>query len=265
MVDDRSVELLDELATSDAELDDVWLSLLKHAESLSEVRGGDTLTDEQLAELPTEVQGLRRLAAAFAFHLADRDSREDHRQPYLAGRYRCWTAEPWPPQLAAVDEATLDVWENVSQRCAASAARARLHDLLFLRRHGDVRRHIQAAVEAYVETAPVCTHDLARAAVLARALEIAASTRQQELIALVADVLVPSAETALRHDDSADKPGVVLGYLRPLVVERVAVHLLGPLLDEARRVYAEDAWITESLVELQRALAGAEERATLDR
>lgn len=265
MVDDRSVEFLDELATSDPELDDVWLRLLKHAENLSEVRRGDTLTDEQLAELPTEIQDLRRLAAAFAFHHADRGSREDHRQPYLWGRYRCWTADPWPPQLVAVDKATLDVWENVSRRCAAPAARARLHDLLFLRRHDDVRRHIQASVEAYVETASVCTYALTRASILARALEIAASTRQQELVALVAHVLVSLAETALRDDDSADKPGVVLGFLSPLVLERVAVDRLDPLLDEARRVYAGNPWITESLVELQRALAGEKERATLDR
>lgn len=265
MVDDRSMELLDELATSDPELSDVWLELLKHAESLSDVPRGVTLSDEQLAELPTEVQDLRRLAAAFAFHLTDRDSREANRQPYLGGRYRCWTADPWPPQLAAIDEVTLDAWEDVSQRCAAPAARARLHDLLFLRGHGDVRRHIQVAVEAYLETAPVCTYDIVRAAVLARALEIAASTQQQDLIALVADVLGSSAESALRDDDSADKPGIVLGFLRPLVLERVAVDRLGPLLDEARGVYAENPWITESLVELQRALADEKERAALDR
>lgn len=82
---------------------------------------------------------------------------------------------------------------------------------------------------------------------------------------LVADVLVSSAETALRDDDSADKPGVVLGFLRPLVLERVGIDRLGPLLDEARQVYAEDAWSTESLIELQRALAGEVERAVLDR
>lgn len=158
MADDLSVEFLDELATSDPDLNDVWLELAKHAEGLAGIRGGDTLTDEQVAEFPTEVQDLRRLAAAFAFHLADRDSREDPSQPYLWGRYRCWTADPWPPQLTAVDEATLDVWEDAGQRSVAPAARARLHDLLFLRRHGDVRRHIQDAVEAYVEAAPVCTH-----------------------------------------------------------------------------------------------------------
>ncbi len=265
MADHPTLELLDQLATSDPELGDVWLDLVKHAESLADVQGGDTLTDEQVAQLPIEVQDLRRLAAAFAYYLANRDSREDPHQPFLWGRYRCWTRHPWPPELAAVDEATLAVWEDASQRSIAPTVRARLHDLLFLRRHGDVHRHIQDAVAAYVEAAPACTYDVSSARLLARALEIATSTRQGALIDLVSGVLVSSVETALRDDDTGDKPGVVLGFVGPLVRERVALDRVGPLLEEARRVYADNPWITESLIELQRALADEEGRATLDR
>lgn len=263
-MDDRSVELLDELATSDPELYDIWLGLLRHAESFADI-GDETLTDEQLAKLPAEALELRRLASAFAFHLADRDSREDSREPYQWGRYRCWTPHPWPSQLSAVDDATLEVWEEASRLAGAPAARARLHDLLFLRRHGDVREHLEAAIEAYLETAQNCTSDLTQANTLERALEIAASTRQQESLDLIIHELITSAETALRDKDSAGKPGVVLGFLRPLVREHVAADRLGPLLADARDGYAEDPWITESIVELQLALASDEERPTLDR
>lgn len=71
MAHDRSVGLLDELATADPELHDVWLNLAKHAEGRFDVRVNEPLTGEQLAALPVDAQDSRRLAAAFAFHLAD--------------------------------------------------------------------------------------------------------------------------------------------------------------------------------------------------
>lgn len=263
-MEDQTIELIDESAATDPELYDVWLRLLKHAETLTQIED-EPLTEQQLQALPAEVQDLRRLAAAFAFILADRDSRDDPRQPYLPGRYRCWTADPWPPQLGAVDDATLEVWEEASQRVGAPAARARLHDLLFLRHYGDARQHFQIAVEAYSDTAQVCTSELTQAHSLARGLEIAVSTRQHELVDLVTNALIASARSALQNDGNTDRPGVALGFIRPLVVERAAREQLGPLLEEARRVYAEDAWTTESLIELQLALADEADRPRLDR
>lgn len=59
---------------------------------------------------------------------------------------------PWWVPLSRVGDDTLHLWADLAKVVTTPAAKARLHDLLFNRRHGDVVTHLRTAVSAYLET-----------------------------------------------------------------------------------------------------------------
>lgn len=254
-LEDWIIELLDELSQPDAHYPDIAVGLRRRAEDFAPWPA-EPVTEEELAGMPEPAWILDSLAAAFAYHYREPEHREDRRVPYAAGQWQGRTEHLWPPAVGSVGEDIRAVWEEAATRTGQPLAAARLHDLLFLARHGDRFGHIVRAVEAYVAQADASCEELDRGRALGRALEIAVAATHDELRQKVVDRLLSATDASLAGDEH--KPGVTLGSIRPLVTARLATEHVGDLLARTRRRYADDPWITEAVVELQRSISDTE-------
>jgi len=202
------------------------------------------------------------IAAAFLYR--ERGPRDDRSvpvfRPFIEGE--AGSAYPPPPQEMPVE--VLGVWEACAQRVTAPMARARLHDLLFTARSGNVGDHARAAVAAYVELAAryprAAAEEMERIHVglgagsaIRRALELARAMRDDDLAQQVMREGVLHARHAL---STKAGPGIVFGFLRPIAEDRDSLPEFDELLLEARREYAGDVWQTASAIELQLARTG---------
>ncbi len=84
---------------------------------------------------------------------------------------------------------------------------------------------------------------------VARALDLARSTGQHDKVAEIHDVGMRLARVALA--DGSVGPGVVLGLLRPLSADRDGQPEVDGLLEQARELYRDDVWNTQSTIEAQ--------------
>lgn len=261
-VEDWMVELLDELTHPNASHSDVAIALRKRAEEIAPWPV-EPLDDEELGRLPESAWVLDALGAAHAYYYREAEHRETASEPFIAGQWKGRTEDPWPPRVTAVAEEMLRLWEEAALRTRQPLAAARLHDLLLLARHGDVFRHIVGAVRAYIQLANACGDGLCAALALARGLEIAVITRQDSLRDEVVARIITAADVSLDGDEH--KPGVTLRLLQSLVEAGFATEQTANLLARTRDRYADDVWITEDVIALQRAGAGEDERISLDR
>ena len=165
-----------------------------------------------------------------------------------------------PPWLSELPQEVLALWDKCSTRVRSPAVRARLHDLCFEARYGQVGAHARAAVQAYVELGDQYGSDVADemnrilvglAAVrsLQRALELARRTNQQDLVELTIERLLDHARMALQDGNAG--PGVVLGFLGTLAEDRSDIPDLDDLLRAARTRYSDDLWHTRTTIEMQ--------------
>jgi hypothetical protein len=166
----------------------------------------------------------------------------------------------YPTRPSEMPTAVTDVWEAVSNGATEAIVSARLHDLCFICRLGDVGAHARSAIAAYVELAeryPSSSEDQAHVLHIAvnathyigRALELARLIRDDYLAVRVMDVGAALARLAI--DDPASGVGVVLGLIAPLVKDRDCPPAVDGILDEARERYREDVWNTMSTISLQ--------------
>lgn len=192
--------------------------------------------------------------------------------------FRPWietSAGSSPAPLTEIPNQLRAVWDRYAALLASPAARARLHDLCFETRHGDVQVHARAAVDAYLEVAGLAStkqggedtgpgRQLVAVHALQRALDLSRRSNQADLGDRVIERLVGFAKEAL--DDAASPPGVVLGYLDMLAGDRSEIRELVELLASARSRYQNDVWYTGSVIDLQLRRASDEGmRATLRR
>lgn len=203
----------------------------------------------------------QRLADAFRFHA---DHGEDRDRERFGPMVKFESGATIPAPLSEMPEETCTLWEAVAERATNSRVRARLHDLLFERRWGDVGTHAAAAIEAYLaDAAPIDPPSLRTLDALGRAHNIAKMIRRSDLAERAMSDLLKAAATSL--DDPEPKPGVALGLIEVLVENRCDNPVVDELLVRARRHY-NDAWNTQNTIDLQRKRApDATSRTALDR
>lgn len=131
------------------------------------------------------------------------------------------TAGPtWPPRISEISDATVALWGEIADQVVHPGAKARFHDLLFERGHGDRRAHGSTAATAYLDAAnlePDLTLDVT--ADLVRAWELARRLRHGGLEQASIDAMLARARSGL-SSSPADPPGCVLPLLGALATPR---------------------------------------------
>ena len=134
-----------------------------------------------------------------------------------------------------------EVWSRAATRARTPRLRARLHDLLFECRYGQVGNHAIDAAKAYLEEdTPDRPPDLHLVDALGRALHLAKITRQSVLVTECREALVMAATRGLT--DPEEKPGVFLALADTLVQDRPVDPRVDDLLAQARQQY-ESPWV----------------------
>lgn len=176
-------------------------------------------------------------------------------------------APPFGGEITNYMPAVLDLWERCSEHVKAPVCSARLHDICFELKRGDVGRHIRLACQAYLDTAkvdPYVAPDelligsgvINRTRQLTRAYRLAKRAKYDDLLELSVESLLNSAEESLRH--GRHEPGGLLGLLDPLIDDCVDPRV-DQYLDDARSHYANDPHSTAEIIELQVRRAASEE------
>lgn len=201
----------------------------------------------------------QHLADAFRFHVERGDTKARF-GPMLVLE----NGHTVPAPLAETADETCSLWSRVASHASNPRVRARLHDLLFERRWGDVGNHATAAVEAYLEVAGAADPpSIGTLDALQRAHELSRMTRRTDLQERCTAALIRAASASLEDPDR--KPGVALGVIRVLAQGGCPDRDIDQLLARAREQYT-DAWNTESTIALQRKRApDADARSELDR
>lgn len=200
---------------------------------------------------------VHQIAQAFEYHISRQDD-GDVFAPMLT--YEDGSAYPVP--LADVPDPTLALWAAVAAEAEEPAVRARLHDLLFQRRHGNGRKNAQQAADAYLQLGRAWRPITATMELLPRALDLARRVGLGDIAERVREQALSLIQAGL---DSADpKPGVPIRLLRLLVDDSGEDGPVDALLERAREVFPS-VWDTASIVELQRKRASTDEqRRVLD-
>lgn len=240
--------------------DDQVLELAKRADAAAAEHGWEHQIAEAIVGDQRDDTNRQRLADAFRFH-----ARDDHKSRERFGPMVTFEGGgSMPAPLAEIPDETCQLWEAVLVHAEHPRVAARLHDLLFERRWGDVGAHLIGAAEAYLkngaQSGPPSLHSVDA---LRRADHLARLGRRDELLGHITAEIVRAASASI--DDAEPKPGVALRLIDILVGGRCADPVVDDLLDRARRRYP-DARNVESTIELQRRRAPDDDaRRRLDR
>ena len=168
----------------------------------------------------------------------------------------------YPPAIEAVEEAALAVWAEAADVDGPVIA-SRLHDLLWERRWGKrPDLHARAAWAAYVELAAGAWDALHRSVCQVRALQLARSLNDEDLVVKTVRGAVGIVRDCLAAE--SPMPGApfhVLGALVDLPRESRPDELDG-LLSSAEDLFDHDASLYESVAQMKMAQAGDDEERT---
>lgn len=170
----------------------------------------------------------------------------------------------YPPALVAVEDAAVAVWAEAAEVDGPVIA-SRLHDLLWERRWGErPDLHARAAWAAYMELADGAWDALYRSVCLVRALQLARSLNDEDLLAKTICGGVGFVRDTLAVEEATPgAPFHVLGALVDLPRESRPDEL-DDLLSSAEDVFGHDASLYEAMVQMEMAQAGNDdERAHL--
>jgi hypothetical protein len=152
----------------------------------------------------------------------------------------------FPLPLDQVGTEVLDVWAGyASDEALHPIPRARMADLLWVRKHGDRAKWIKVAVEAYTVAAAIPeVHVVERGHMLARAVAICQESRNQDE-ELKADALGALAGLAR---ETIDSPGDSFGVVaRALIALIDAGYPCEEIFADAMRKYDSDPWRASDL------------------
>lgn len=203
----------------------------------------------------------QRLADAFRFSTGHgRSAKGDRFGPMIAVEDGAMITV----QVVDTPDEVCTLWDEIAQAATSPLLRARLHDLLFERRWGDVGAHGSRAIEAYLEdsatTEPPSLHSVDA---LGRARHLATLIRRTDLAKQATEEALRAAGASL--EDPEPKPGVYLALIEILIDAGCTDAAVDELLSRARR-RSTDAWNSESAIKLQRRRApDADARKALDR
>lgn len=173
----------------------------------------------------------------------------------------------YPPPVAEIPDGDVKSWQDAFAALDGAAARARLGDLLWIRRRNPAP-HLaaQGACDALlVVAADRRWRGMDRVTCLSRALELAIETNDQTRVSRVTAAMVTLAEEDL--GSTGGGPGVALGAIRPAVMlpESRRPPGLDELLQRVLARYGKDPFIFDSVAKLRIQLLNAEERVELRR
>lgn len=212
-----------------------------------------------------DIEDAKPLVWAFSYMLTGRRRPElQERSGVFAPQFE-FASSVFPPRLAEIPDETPAVWAAYVEKLDwHPLAASRLHDLLWILRHG--RRpidHARAAVDAYLQLAETLkTMDLVDA--LSRALEIGNEIGDDERVASAVQRAVETIESEIA-DTNERRPGIPLNLLEDimaLTVERRPESLMD-LVEATGKRYDDDPWIAQSASELKASLLPPEERRPL--
>jgi hypothetical protein len=244
------VRCLDVAATGAASGHDVDRALRASGESL----------------VPTTALGM----FGIAFIFRERGPQDDASVPPFRSLFGHEDGGPFSLAPNEVPETALALWEFCADRVTSPMAQARLHDLCFVVRRGDVGAHGRAAFNAYLSVADQYpstgdqTNDvrlgLGAGRATRRALELARTMGNRELARGAMDAALRHARYAL---GAGAGPGTLFGFLRPVVRDIDPLSDIDDLLAQARRRHKGDVFQTQSVIDLQ--LVRARDQAETDR
>jgi len=165
----------------------------------------------------------------------------------------------YPPTLEAIEEEALAIWELVADVDGPVVA-SRLHDLLWERRHGDSPHlHARAAWSAYAELASGEWEAIYRSVCLVRALRLARSLNDSDLVAGTVRSSVDFIRKELAQEGAL--PGAAFHVLGALVdlPRRAQPGELSGLLQLAGELFADDASLAESISQMKMAHAESDD------
>jgi hypothetical protein len=122
---------------------------------------------------------------------------------------------PGMPAISEISGDVVDLWAHLVSVVTSAGAAARLHDLLFTRRHGDVGAHGRQAVARYLDAVDGLDSDLDTSTYLMRAWTLARLMRAADLEDRVLDE-VDHRLASLLADGRREHPGVFFPLLRAL-------------------------------------------------
>jgi len=159
----------------------------------------------------------------------------------------------YPTPLEHIDEETLAIWADAYDRIDDPLIRARFGDLLWERKvrpRPDIRA--RDAFDSYLVLAQrVGWHGIQRAHALFRALDLGLLLNDDALVRTVVNRIVTAARESMGRQPA--EPGVALRLIASLVRLRDEPDpaLVDSLLEEASRIYAEDPFNYEVVLNLQ--------------
>lgn len=164
-----------------------------------------------------------------------------------------------PPPVCQTDDSWHQVWAAAAEIANHPALLARLHDLLWLVRHGaKPHHHAQCAFTAYLSASELPWSGagdsagrghLATVDGLRRACDLGREIRLADADAQVADASLAALQAELSHVCAGDRPGITSG-LFSLAVECVPDPLMEPLgkcVEKIRDLYHGDDWAVDHL------------------
>jgi hypothetical protein len=191
---------------------------------------------------------------AFEYELKDSSQVEQRRRyggPF--GPMFETTTVTYPTPLRDVDDATLQLWSELLDSLDDPLVRARLGDLLWIRRTGPAPYRLAAeAAEAYLVLADrQGWQALYRAQCLTRALELAREIRSRDLAERVIDRITTAARSSMAATEP--QPGVARRLIEGLcdLPRRDQPAEIDDLLRLAAKTYEDNPFVFDVFVDLQ--------------
>lgn len=220
------------------------------------------ITEQQgvLDEQNSAAAARKATAWAFAYHVQVVETGGKWRTqiiPYLENPDGSST----PPRVIDVPDSGVTVWSILSEKVSSNFGKARLHHLLFERKHGNVRDHATQAAQSYFQASQEWTEWLDKEEALNTALRLARAVGQKDLASQVMTEMLDLVNQAISSEKEV--PGVALRLLRPLSAETSPPQALNATVDAAMQAY-DSPFIRDELISLKlRRAATPRERDTL--
>lgn len=192
---------------------------------------------------------VRPFVFAFGYMLLHDEERRAEEGPF--GPIITTDQGQFPPAVADIDPADVEMWRRAADEIDAPIAVSRLRDLLWIRREAErPDRDARAAADAYIElTRNPSWHAIERVDCLTRALELTRAISDAERQAAVVERAVELVREDLADEEGG--PGVSLGLITPLAKLDEPPPELDDLINAAADRYGTDPFIADAIVDLQ--------------
>jgi hypothetical protein len=172
----------------------------------------------------------------------------------------------FPPPLSEVPAESIELWREAFEASEAPIVRARLGDLLFVRKHGDrPDRYARGAIDGIIEIAGRSEpHRVQRAQLLARALELSLLIADRDRLSRVVSAMTHFVEAELGDPSGPGAPLRVLRPLSALDAEKRPKSMLD-LVERVSAEYGDDPYIADSISEIRSDMAEVEQREPIQR